>query len=178
MNIHTEVRNTEMLEEWEEKINEEITRIKSHYLDIVHHLRISIIAATHHRLGAFTIKAVSSVPDDTIVVTKDGELVIPLIVEVFDDLNRRLREYNRRRQHLMRRKAPGAMGTVYRIIPEGDYGFIQSADGREVYFHKNALKNVSYEDIREGDLVEFCMEDGEKGPQATWVRLKGRRTVI
>jgi cold shock CspA family protein/ribosome-associated translation inhibitor RaiA len=175
MDIRIELRNTEMLEEWDEKIGEEVSRLESHHPYIVHHLRLTIIATAHHRLGAFEIRAVSSVPDDTIVVKKNGELVVPLIVEVFDDLDRRLREYSRQRQHLTRQEIPCAIGIVYRVVPDSDYGFIQSADGREIYFHKNSLKNVSYKDLHEGDSVEFCEEDGTKGPQATWVRLKRRR---
>ncbi len=175
MDIRIEVRNTEMLEEWDEKIGEEVEKLESYYPDIIHHFRLTIIATAHHRLGAFEIRAVSSVPDDTIVVKNNGDLVIPLIVDVFNDLNRRLREYNRKRQHLTRQEIPCVIGIVYRIVPDGDYGFIQSADGREIYFHKNSVKNVSYKDLREGDSVEFCEEGGEKGPQATWVRLKRRR---
>ncbi len=177
MDIRIEVRNTEMLEEWDEKISEEVSRLESHYLHIIHDLRLSMIATAHHRLGAFEIRAVATVPDDTIVIKKNGELVVPLIVEVFDDLSRQLREYNRKRQHLTRQEIPCAIGTVRRVVPDGDYGFIQSADGREIYFHKNSVKKVSYKDLREGDSVEFCEEAGEKGPQATWVRLKRRRTT-
>ena len=175
MDIRINVRNTELLKEWEEKIGEEVSKLESCYPDIIHHLRVTIIAPSHHRLGAFEIHAVSTVPDDTIVVKNNGELVIPLIVDVFDDLARQLREYNRKRQHLMRQELRSGIGTIRRVFPEGEYGFIQSADGREIYFHKNCLKNISYNNLRKGDSVEFSAEEGEKGPQATWVKVKRRR---
>jgi cold shock CspA family protein len=175
MDIHINVRNTELLKEWEDKINEEVSKLESRYPEIIHDLRFTIIAPSHHRLGAFEIRAVSTVPDDTIVVKNNGELVVPLIVDVFNDLNRQLREYNRKRQHLMRQEILPEIGIVHRVVPGGEYGFIQSADGREIYFHKNSLKNLSYNDLREGDSVEFSAEEGEQGPQATWVKLKRRR---
>jgi cold shock CspA family protein/ribosome-associated translation inhibitor RaiA len=175
MDIRINVRNTELLKEWEEKIGEEVSKLESRYPDIIHHLRVTITAPGHHRLGAFEIHAVSTVPDDTIVVKNNGELVIPLIGDVFSDLNRQLREYNRKRQHLMRQELPYGIGNIRRVFPEGEYGFIQSAGGREIYFHRNALKNCAYNDLREDDSVEFSAEEGEKGAQATWVKLKHRR---
>jgi cold shock CspA family protein/ribosome-associated translation inhibitor RaiA len=175
MDIRINVRNTELLKEWEDKIGEAVSKLESRYPDIIHHLHLTIIAPAHHRLGAFEIHAVSTVPDDTIVVKNSGELVIPLIGDVFNDLNRQLREYNRKRQHLTRQELSCGIGRIRRAFSEGEYGFIQSADGREIYFHKNSLKNCAYSDLQEGDSVEFSVDEGEKGPQATWVKVKRRR---
>ena len=175
MDIRINVRNTELLKEWEDKIGEEVSKLESRYPEIIHDLRFTIVAPSHHRLGAFEIRAVSTVPGDTIVVKNNGELVIPLIGDVFNDLNRQLREYNRKRQHLTRQELSCGIGRIRRVVPKGEYGFIQSTDGREIYFHKNSLKNCAYDDIQEGDSVEFSVDEGEKGPRATWVKLKRRR---
>ena len=75
----------------------------------------------------------------------------------------------------MRQESSGGIGRIRRVFPEGEYGFIQSADGGEVYFHKNSLRNCAYNDLQEGDSVEFAAEAGEKGPQATWVKVKRKR---
>ena len=40
-----------------------------------------------------------------------------------------------------------------------------------MFFHANALRDVEMNDIAEGDEVLFAMEEGDKGPQATWVRV-------
>ena len=47
------------------------------------------------------------------------------------------------------------------------YGFI-SADGEEkdFFFHANELQNIAFDDLRDGDDVEFEVKDGEKGPSA------------
>ncbi len=50
------------------------------------------------------------------------------------------------------------------------YGFIK-ADGQEkdLFFHANELQNASFDDIKEGDAVEFEVAEGDKGPQAVRV---------
>ena len=62
------------------------------------------------------------------------------------------------------------VGVVRMVSPHESYGFITSDDKRDVYFHENALKNVNMEDLAEGDSVVFGETQGDKGPQATWVR--------
>jgi cold shock CspA family protein len=44
-------------------------------------------------------------------------------------------------------------------------------DEREIYFHENALKNVEIDDLAEGDSVIYGESLGDKGPQASWVRV-------
>jgi cold shock protein len=61
-------------------------------------------------------------------------------------------------------------GTIKRVIRDRGFGFIRSADGQEVFFHRSGLQNLNFEGLREGDAVEFEMERGEKGPRAVSVR--------
>jgi cold shock CspA family protein len=51
-----------------------------------------------------------------------------------------------------------------------EYGFIMTHDNQEVFFHANALKDVSMDDLEEGAAVNLAMEDGIKGLQAVWVK--------
>lgn len=59
-------------------------------------------------------------------------------------------------------------GTIKKIVTEKGFGFI-TVDGEEkdLFFHKNELKNVSYEELKEGDRVSFEKADSPKGPSAT-----------
>jgi CspA family cold shock protein len=53
------------------------------------------------------------------------------------------------------------------------FGFIQPAGGGEqVFFHKSAVKNCSFDDCAEGDAVEFEPGMGDKGPRTERVMLK------
>ncbi|GIW54040.1 MAG: hypothetical protein KatS3mg082_0444 [Nitrospiraceae bacterium] len=38
-----------------------------------------------------------------------------------------------------------------------------------MYFHKNALHDMSFDELEDGTEVVFNIEEGEKGPQATTV---------
>ncbi len=61
-------------------------------------------------------------------------------------------------------------GTVKRVIRDRGFGFIRSAEGREIFFHRSSLQNLNFDTLKEGDAVEFDMENGPKGPRATAVR--------
>jgi CspA family cold shock protein len=61
-------------------------------------------------------------------------------------------------------------GTIKRVIRDRGFGFIRSADGQEVFFHRSSLQQMNFDGLKEGEAVEFEMERGEKGPRATSVR--------
>jgi CspA family cold shock protein len=57
-------------------------------------------------------------------------------------------------------------GTIKNLTDKG-FGFI-TVDGEEkdLFFHKNELKGVSYEELKIGDKVSFEKADSDKGPNA------------
>ena len=61
-------------------------------------------------------------------------------------------------------------GTIKRVIRDRGFGFIRSTDGQEVFFHRSGLQQLNFDELKEGERVEFEMERGEKGPRATSVR--------
>jgi CspA family cold shock protein len=60
-------------------------------------------------------------------------------------------------------------GTIKKIVRDKGFGFIIPDDGGDdVFFHRSRLApKVVFEDLREGDSVEFQVTKGEKGPQAS-----------
>jgi CspA family cold shock protein len=59
-------------------------------------------------------------------------------------------------------------GTIKRIVRDKGFGFITPDDGgADVFFHRSATApKIYFEDLREGEEVEFEVRRGEKGPQA------------
>ena len=59
-------------------------------------------------------------------------------------------------------------GTIKTLIADKGFGFI-TVDGEEkdLFFHRNELKDVTYEELKVGDRVSFEKADSEKGPNAT-----------
>ncbi len=59
-------------------------------------------------------------------------------------------------------------GTVKWFSSEKGYGFITPEDGsKDCFVHHNAIQGEGYKSLNEGQAVEFEVEDGPKGPQAT-----------
>jgi cold shock CspA family protein/ribosome-associated translation inhibitor RaiA len=169
--VHIEGRNLEILPEWREKIEEELARLQKHYHDPILHARVEIIGTGHHRLGAFEVHLVVTVPGDTITLVRQGEMVMPLVVEAFDALDRRLAEHSQVIQQKVKAHAEVAQhGRVVRLFPDDDYGFIETDDGLEVYFHAHAVKHGKFAHLTPGTPVTFAQETGDQGPQAIWVQ--------
>src|SRR5271168_1543446 len=65
-------------------------------------------------------------------------------------------------------------GTIKKIIKDKGFGFIIPDDGSdEVFFHRSRLApKVYFEDLREGNEVQFEVRPGEKGRQAFNLRLR------
>lgn len=61
-------------------------------------------------------------------------------------------------------------GTIARL--NNGYGFI-SRDGEEkdLFFHANELNGVNFDDLQEGQAVQFEVGEGPKGPNAVNVSL-------
>jgi len=62
-----------------------------------------------------------------------------------------------------------AQGTIKRLTDRG-FGFIaQEGSDKDLFFHSNELQGVEFNDLKEGDKVEFEVSESPKGPNATKV---------
>jgi len=59
-------------------------------------------------------------------------------------------------------------GTIKKIIADKGFGFIGTG-GDDMFFHRSAC-NGAFEDLREGDNVEYTEGQGPKGPCAEDVK--------
>jgi len=59
------------------------------------------------------------------------------------------------------------MEGVIKTLTDKGFGFI-TVDGedKDLFFHSNELKGVSYEELKEGDRVSFEKAESQKGPNA------------
>ena len=58
-----------------------------------------------------------------------------------------------------------AEGKIKRLMDKG-FGFIDTGTDKDLFFHNSALEGVSFEDLREGELVSYNAGRGPKGPCA------------
>lgn len=57
-------------------------------------------------------------------------------------------------------------GTVKWFNEAKGFGFIERAEGADVFVHFRAIVGDGFKTLKEGQKVEFNVTDGEKGPQA------------
>ena len=60
-------------------------------------------------------------------------------------------------------------GTVKWFNGSKGYGFISREDGDDVFVHYSAIQTEGFRNLEEGQRVEFTVEQGPKGLQATRV---------
>jgi CspA family cold shock protein len=65
----------------------------------------------------------------------------------------------------------GMNGTIARLLIDKGFGFIRDEDGIEHFFHRSAVRGSVFELLREGQKVDFTIEESQKGPRAGEVRL-------
>lgn len=59
------------------------------------------------------------------------------------------------------------MGTVKWFNGDKGFGFIAREGGADVFVHFSAIQGDGFRNLSEGQKVEFMVESGPKGPQAT-----------
>ena len=63
-----------------------------------------------------------------------------------------------------------AQGTVKWFNPDKGYGFIAVDGGKDVFVHFSAIQSDGFRSLKEGQAVQFTVEKGPKGLQATNVQ--------
>jgi cold shock CspA family protein len=91
--------------------------------------------------------------------------------EAFHAVRRRLEDHARRRRGDIKTHERMPEARVTKLFPVEGYGYIETPDGREFYFHANSVLNNRFKSLKLGSKVSFTEEAGEKGPQASTVHL-------
>jgi len=139
-----------------------------------------VVESSHrsHRQGnLYHVRVRLAVPGEEIVVSRDpaehaqNEDMYLAINDAFKETVRRLEDYVRRRRGRVKEHVGPPRGRVVRLFPDEEYGFLEDAEGREIYFHRNSVLDGAFPRLEVGSEVRFAEEAGEKGPQASSVSL-------
>ena len=173
--------NVDPLPAVEEAVRERVERF-DRYCDHVTSCRVVIdVPHRHHQKGnLYQVRLDVTVPGDEIAVTREApgheaaKGMADAIKDAFDAADRLLEDYVRRRRQDVKHHKDLPHARVRVTVPGQGHGFLETFDGREVYFHKNSLLNADFDSLIPGTEVVFVEEAGEKGPQASTVHVVGR----
>ena len=96
------------------------------------------------------------------------------IRDAFNAAGRRLQDFARRQSGAVKLHESAGHGRISKLFPEEGYGFLETSDGREIYFHGHSVLEPGFAHIAVGTAVRFAEELGEKGPQASTVHVIAR----
>ena len=199
--VQVTFRNMQPLEALEETIRARAAWLETFYPDIVgcrvlvetphrhrehgQHVRVRIelslpgedVVVSHEPTLHATLKDVEGEAhhkdDDIEAVHKYAEVAVR---EAFDAARRRLQDSARRQRADVKTHEAPDHGRVVEL--GDDHGFIETTDGRRVYFHRTSVLDEGLARLTVGSEVAFVEESGDKGPQASTVRVLGKHHYV
>ena len=180
----------------ETDIRRRIAKLPRYYPRIMGCRVLVEFAQRHHERGnRFHVRIDLTVPTGELVITHDGSLhatakdiqaeqprqriepgperkhAAVAVREAFDLARRRLQDFGRRQRGTVKISSKQPQGRVSRLFPIDEYGYIEAADGHNVYFQKHSVLKDAFDRLAVGSRVTFVEEPGDKGPQASTVKL-------
>lgn len=158
-------------------VRHEVAKLEEFYDRIV---GCRVLVETEHRYpaGRSVARAVRvevSVPGGKLVVTRSlHEELLTAIRLAFDAARRQVENYARRQRRDVKTLDRQPHGRVSQLFPFEGYGFLESPEGNEIYFHRNSVLDAGFGRLEVGTEVRYVEEQGDNGPQASTVALIGK----
>ncbi|RJQ13297.1 MAG: HPF/RaiA family ribosome-associated protein [Nitrospiraceae bacterium] len=130
----------------------------------------------HHTGNLFRTTIMVNVPEKQIIVSREHPLhhshedILVAVHHAFDDAARQIEEFAFVQSGDVKDHDLLPHGVITKLFPEEGYGFIEESGAREIYFHKNSVLD-GFDRLKVGTEVRFREEQGEKGPQASTVKI-------
>lgn len=178
-------RNMAPSEAIETNIRDKAAKLESFYEKIMG-CRVLVEAPhRHHRKGKlYHVRIDVTLPGGEIVINREPSRhashkdVYVAIRDAFAATRRKLQDFARRRRGALKTHEPAPLGRVAKIFPQKRFGFLETTDGREIYFHGNSVLEPGFDRLEVGTEVNFTEEQGVDGPQASTVKFAGRHLVM
>jgi len=137
-----------------------------------------VIEASHkhkHKGGVYHVRIDLTVPGNEIVINREShqnkshEDVYVAMRDAFNAAYRKLESHGERIRGKVKTHEEAPQGQISHLASYEGFGRIETADGRDIYFHKNSLLNSDFDKLEIGSKVRFSEEEGNDGPQASSV---------
>ena len=171
--LQISVRNVALSKVAKDNIRDKAAQLDQYYNNITS-CRVTVEAVNRgQRQGTiYNVRVDMTVPGSELVVNRESdEDVYVAIRDAFDAAMRQIEKYARKQRSEVKYHESPPEAKITSLFPEEGYGFIESPEGYEVYFHRNSVLNGDFSKLEVGASVRFVEEIGEKGPQASTVTI-------
>ena len=178
-------RNMEGSEAMRNNIEERAGKLDQFY-DQIMSCRVMVEAQHRHRQAGilYHVRIDITVPGRELVVSREPHEhhshtdAYVAIRDAFNAARRQLESYARQRRREVKSHAATPYGRVSELFVKEGYGRIVTPDNRDIYFNRNSLLSGDFEKLRIGTEVSFAEEPGERGPQASTVKIVGKHHYV
>jgi cold shock CspA family protein len=180
--VRLEFRGIKKTKELRDSIAEHVRELESRFGRITSCRVVVTAPSAHHRTGGlYEVRIRLALPGGRQVnvgrtPTADERHAKPefALADAFHRARRQLQDQVRRMQGQTKKHEGEPIGVVSRLEPDKGFGMLTTSDDREIYFHRNSVWGNAFSKLKIGTRVRFAEEMGEKGPQASTVKLLGR----
>ena len=169
MDIQIEGRKVDVRPEWRMDIESRVADLcPAHDMT---HVRVTLTRRDHRKVkDSYDALIVAHIPGHTITARKRQNSFEGAIRDTFAAVKTEVEKVRqKRRSHEVRLNTPPKRGVVSKVFQDEGYGFVTLENGTDVYFHRNSVHGLTFEEIEEGRDVRLDVEPGAKGLQATTV---------
>lgn len=173
-------RGVERTHAMERLISEQAKKLEQ-VCDRITSIRVTVEKPQEHQRAGnpYRVRVVVRIPPGHELVAgrdpMERDLHDPLdkiIRESFNAMRRQAKEVNQRQKGDV--KAPPVRemrGVVVKLFDRDAYGFLQTPDGQEIYFHANSVLHGDFDRLVIGAGVRYTEELGDEGAQASSLEL-------
>jgi len=170
--------NLEPSEALERRVREQWAKLERRYDDIIG-ARV-VIEAPHKQPHKSTLGISISigVPGRDLQVKREQRLhesddhATWVINQAFDAAARQLEDYaQKQRRDVKTHEGERAYARIVRLYPDQDYGFLETGERLDIYFHRDVVRDADFADLEVGGEVLYTRapDEGSMGPMASSV---------
>ena len=169
--LQVTVRNMSLSDAARAAIQERADKLDAFNPDIIGCRVLVEMPHRHQHQGArYNVRVDLTIPGAELIVKREPhEDVYVAIRDAFDAAKRQVQSYRRRQRGEVKAHEESPLARVTKLFPIEGYGFLETPDGREVYFHSHSVLNGGFDRLEPGTEVRFVEEEGDQGPQASTV---------
>ena len=169
--LEISTRDVRINDKTEELIRDKASKLDRFYDQIIGcRVKVDLPHRSQRSGTMYSIRIDITVPGGELIVKREPDQDLHVaIINSFETAQRRVKEYAEKQRGAVKTHFEKPMARIVRIFPEQGYGFLMTPEGREVYFHENAVLDGKFQALNVGMEVTFIEQSGDKGAQASSV---------